>query len=130
MKNEKKSVIKWIAANRKLLLAIGISIPTVVGVVLGIKNKDALVRYFGELQEIIKKGAEYSSKWFASLSDGDLLAEREKIRLRHCSGDESAWNLLRLIDEEIRRRETANVTPSTWTPPAHREGGWYLFNDD
>lgn len=130
MKNEKKDILRWIEANRKLLIAVGVSVPTLIAVVLGIKNKAALVQYFGELQELIKNGAEYSIKWIANLSDIDLLAEREKIRLRHCSGDESAWNILRVIDEEIRKRESANMPQSAWTPPVHREHGWYLFNDD
>lgn len=130
MRNEKKSTVSGKPVRRKVLFAVGITLPTAIAVALGIKNKDVIVRHFGELQEIVKKSAEYSSKWFSNLSDSDLLAEREKVRLRHCSGDESAWNLLRVIDEEIRKRESAIVPPSSWTPPVHREGGWYLFNDD
>lgn len=32
----------------------------------------------------------YSDKWMRNASDEELETEREKVRLKHCSGDESS----------------------------------------
>ena len=70
---------------------------------------------------------EYSNKWIQGLTDDEWEEEREKVRLRHCSGDEKAQGILYRFDDEWCRRKD-DGTP--WTPPAHREHGWYLSNDD
>ena len=70
---------------------------------------------------------EYSDKWMRNLSDDEWEEKREAVRQQHCSGDESAWDLLGRFDDEWRRR---NDNGEPWTPPVHREHGWYLPDDD
>lgn len=77
----------------------------------------------------ISNGADedYSNSWLSSASDEELDVEREIVRLRHCSGDESAWNTLHRFDEEICKRAWDG---NEYGYPAHREHGWHLSNDD
>lgn len=76
----------------------------------------------------------YSDKWFASLSDDELDAEREVIRRRFCSaGDDFSFavameNLLYMFDKEMSKRSWNGKTDYGY--PVHREHGWYLPNDD
>lgn len=113
---------------------IGISIPTIIAVVLGLKNKVAIQCLWDKLSEELKKADLYSPKWFETVSDELLSTEREKVRLAYCSsGDnfsEANWleNLLRRFDKEMSKRAWGNEIPHA--PSIHREHGWYLPNDD
>lgn len=73
-----------------------------------------------------RKPEKYSSEWISSLSDEQWKEEREEVRQRHCKGDEEAWDILGRFDDDWRRRKDDG---EPWTPPAHREHGWYLPND-
>ena len=76
----------------------------------------------------------YSTKWFETVTDDVLSAEREKVRLEYCSsGDKFSeasrlQNLLWRFDKEISKRAWGDETPHA--PSIHREHGWYLSNDD
>ena len=70
---------------------------------------------------------EHTDSWLHSASDDELEEEREKVRQRWCSGDESAEGELERFDKDLRKRNTSN---SETGYPAHREHGWYLPNDD
>ncbi|WP_416148944.1 hypothetical protein ACM26V_22180 [Salipaludibacillus sp. HK11] len=39
---DKNGIVTWIKAHKKQLALIGISIPTLIAIVLGLKNKDAI----------------------------------------------------------------------------------------
>lgn len=69
----------------------------------------------------------YSPDWLKSLSDTQWEDEREKVRQRHCRGEEGAQEILYRFDDEYRRR---NDDGKPWTPPAHSEHGLYLSEDD
>ena len=45
---DKNRIVTWINAHKKQLTLIGISIPTLIAIVLGLKNKDA-IKELGEL---------------------------------------------------------------------------------
>ena len=80
--------VEWIKAHKKQLILVRVSIPTIIAVVLGLKNKDALKALWENLNEEIKKANMYSSKWFETVTDDVLSTEREKVRLDYCaSGD-------------------------------------------
>lgn len=64
------------------------------------------------------------------LSDADLDAEREVLRLRYVAGEADLYDELDRYDEEMTRR--ANEAYERENPSAetrHREHGWYLPND-
>lgn len=126
--------IAWIKAHKNQLILIGISIPTIIAVVLGLKNKDAIKALWKDLNDEITKANVYSSKWFEALSDEALSTEREKVRLAYCSSGDNCseasglQNLLWRFDKEMSKRAWGDEIPHA--PSIHREHGWYLPNDD
>ena len=131
---DKKGFIAWIKAHKKQLILAGISITTVIAIVVGIKNKSEIIKLWNALQEKIKRGEIYSSKWLTTATDAELDIEREKVRVAYCSSgtdDHAAsflQNLLWRFDEEISKRAWGDESPHA--PTIHREHGWYLQNDD
>ncbi len=131
---DKKDFIAWIKAHKKQLILAGISITTVIAIVVGIKNKSEIIKLWNALQEKIKRGDIYSSKWLATATDTELDLEREKVRVAYCASgkdDHAAsflQNLLWRFDKEISKRAWGDETPHA--PTIHREHGWYLPNDD
>ena len=134
MEDKKQDVIKWIKTHKTQLLLVGISIPALIALVLGLKNKFAIIKLWENLREEIKKANLYSSKWFETASDAELELEREKVRLAYCSsGDDfsaasSLQNLLWRFDKEMSNRAWGDEIPHA--PSIHREHGRYLPNDD
>lgn len=129
----KNGIVSWIKAHKEGLALIGISIPTLIAVImLGLKNKDSINELIDNLKDQIKKAMLYSNRWFENATDVDLHAEREKVRLDYCKSGgtnaDSLYNLLRRFDEEMSKRAWGNETPHA--PDIHREHGWYLPNDD
>lgn len=126
--------VAWIKDHKKQLILVGVSIPTIIAVVLGLKNKDALKALWENLNEEIKKANMYSSKWFETVTDDVLSTEREKVRLDYCaSGDNFSeasrlQNLLWRFDKEMSKRAWDDEVPHAQS--IHREHGWYLPNDD
>lgn len=55
MENKKKQVLDWIKVHKKQLIIAGISITTLMLLVLGLKNKDALAELYCSLEKNIKK---------------------------------------------------------------------------
>lgn len=131
---DKNSIVAWVKAHKKQLILAGISITAVIAIVVGIKNKSELVKLWCALQEKIKRGDIYSTKWFSTATDAELDIEREKVRVAYCtSGTDTLTasylqNLLWHFDNEIRNRTWVDKTPHT--PTIHREHGWYLLNDE
>lgn len=70
----------------------------------------------------------------SNLTDEELDAEREKIRLDYCNPAlddnyrNNCYNKLRVYDAEIHKRMWGDKEPTGELP--HREHGWYLPNDD
>lgn len=130
----KKGVSAWIKDHKAQLIIVGISIPTIIVVVLGLKNKDAIKALWNRLNEELKEANMYSSKWFETVTDETLSTEREKVRLEYCSSGNSLseagrlQNLLRRFDKEMNKRAWGNEIPHPSS--IHREHGWYLPNDD
>ena len=131
---DKKRLLAWIKAHKKQLIIAGISIPTVIMIVLGLKNKDAIKELWARLREELEIGSLYSSKWFDTVSDEVLDTEREKVRIAYCSSGSDfieasrLQNLLWRFDREMSKRAWGDET--SHAPSIHREHGWYLSNDD
>lgn len=131
---DKNGIMTWIKVHKKQLALIGISIPTLILIAVGLKNKDAIKELLDNLKEKIEKASLYSSKWIENATDAELETAREKVRLDYCSsGDDfkaacSLQNLLRSFDKEMSIRAWGNENPHA--PSIHREHGWYLPNDD
>ena len=129
-----KGVLAWLKAHKTQLILVGISIPTIIAVVLGLKNRDAIKVLWDQLNEEIKKANMYTSKWFESVTDETLSTEREKVRLAYCSSGNNfseasrLQNLLWRFDKEMSKRAWGDEIPHA--PSIHREHGWYLPNDD
>lgn len=131
---KKKSFIDWVKAHKKQLIFAGISIPTLIAIALGFKNKDALKKLWDGLKEEIESTNLYSSDWFSKATDAELDLEREKVRLAYCSSGADfseasrLQNLLWRFDKEMSKRVWDDEIPHA--PSIHREHGWYLPNDD
>lgn len=131
---DQKGFLTWVKAHKTQLILVGISIPTIIAVVLSLKNKDAIKALWDQLNEEIKKANMYTSKWFESVTDEALSTEREKVRLEYCSSGDTfsessrLQNLLWRFDKEMSKRAWDDEIPHA--PSVHREHGWYLPNDD
>ncbi len=55
MEDEKKDFVAWVKAHKKELMLSGVSIGAIIAVVLGIKNKDALIGMWTTLKASIKE---------------------------------------------------------------------------
>lgn len=53
--NEKNRFMAWVNVHKKQLIAAGISITVIVGVLVGIKNKDSLMELWNSLKGVIGK---------------------------------------------------------------------------
>lgn len=76
---DKKKIVSWIKDHKKQLIIIGISIPTLIAIVLGLKNKDTLLKLLDDLKEEVENSELYSSKWFDKATDAELDSAREKV---------------------------------------------------
>lgn len=74
---DKKGIMDWIKAHKKQLILIGISISTLIAIVLGLKNKDAMMELLDNLKDEVEKANLYSSRWFEKATDAELNAARE-----------------------------------------------------
>lgn len=57
MDNEKKSFIKWIRVHKKELIITGISSATIIGIIIGIKNKDSIIVLWESLKNRVKNSS-------------------------------------------------------------------------
>lgn len=130
---DKKGFIVWIKSHKKQLILAGVSITTIIPIVIGIKNKTEIIKLWSALQERIIRGVIYSTKWFETASDAELDLECKNVRVAYCSAgaDEHAasflQNLLWRFDNEISKRAWGDAT--SHAPTICREHGWYLPND-
>lgn len=53
--NEKDTFVKWVKAHKKELIFAGISIAALIGIILGIKNKDSIKELWAALQKSVAK---------------------------------------------------------------------------
>ena len=59
---KKRSFISWVKAHKKELTYAGISITAFVGIILGLKNEDALMKMWKELKDAIAKTKKAAEK--------------------------------------------------------------------
>ena len=55
MEKEKKSLVKWIKEHKTQLIIAGISITTIVAIILGIKNRQTLEEAWSSLKRVAEK---------------------------------------------------------------------------
>ena len=55
MEKEKKSLVNWIKEHKTQLIIAGISITTIVAIILGIKNRQALEEAWSSLKRVAEK---------------------------------------------------------------------------
>ena len=55
--NEQKKLIRWIREHKKALIIAGISITTLIAIVLSIKNREVIKGFWNSLQKVIDKSA-------------------------------------------------------------------------
>ena len=109
--------------NKKVTKIATVCVAVATGVGLGI------YKALGE-----KKPQKYSSKWFKTMPDEVLNAEREIVREKRCSSGNDSYmatmleNLLRLFDSELNKRAWGDEIPHG--PSYRREHGYNLFKKD
>ena len=59
---EQRKFIRWIKAHKKALIIAGISIGTLIVIVLGIKNREAIMEVWASLKEVAEKPTEKALK--------------------------------------------------------------------
>ena len=84
----------------------------------------------------LTRPVKYSYEWINALSPEQWEIEREIVRLQLPTAPSGTkermrqavnWeNLLRLFDKVKRDQYDAAHPGQVWSPPAHREGGWYI----
>jgi predicted transcriptional regulator len=55
---EKKSFLLWVKVHKKQLIIAGVSLATIVGIILGIKNRESIIRFWNSLKKAIEKTPE------------------------------------------------------------------------
>lgn len=55
MEEEKKGFVDWVKAHKKEMIIAGVSIGALIGVILGIKNKDVLIKMWTTLKAFTKE---------------------------------------------------------------------------
>jgi len=60
MKEKQSDFIAWIKAHKKQLVFSGVSVVTIIGVIIGLKNKDAIVSLWKSLEKRIMNVPDYS----------------------------------------------------------------------
>ena len=59
---EQRKFISWIKAHKKALIIAGISIGTLIAIVLGIKNREAIMEVWASLRKVVEKPTEKALK--------------------------------------------------------------------
>lgn len=54
MEEEKKGLIKWVKAHKKKLIITGVSIAAIIGIIVGIKNKDSIMALWESLRKNVE----------------------------------------------------------------------------
>ena len=118
---------------RAAMWAVVIGVPTVLAITLGIKNRDVISTAWATMQEEIKKGKPFSSKWFDHASLEELYECRDPIHEAYMNPEldqdirNMCWNLLGRIDNKIHDLRTIGQPVGS---PVTREHGWYLLSKD
>ena len=58
MKNEKRKFIKWVKDHKTKLVIVGVSVTAIIGLIIGYKNREAMVELWDDLARKIKKDAD------------------------------------------------------------------------
>lgn len=58
MEENKKGFIAWIKAHKRQLLIAGISVTTIIGIIIGLKNKESIKELWGALENSLSKTPE------------------------------------------------------------------------
>lgn len=75
MLEEKEGILAWIKKYKKQLILAGISITTIVGIILGLKNRDTIMKLWETLAEKIKKTPVAETVTVSVLSPSTSLVE-------------------------------------------------------
>lgn len=130
---DKSGLIRWIKANKEKLLFAGVTATVLFALVLGAKNKEAVMELWEELKEKIEKGSLYSPRWFEKSSIEELQDARELVQA-DCMNPELdvdyrsyCHNLLNRFDNAIGNKRWDG---KEYEFPVHSEHGWHLSEDD
>ena len=82
MENEKKSLLEWVNVHKKQLIIAGISIPFIVGIIIGFKNKDVVMELWSRLEKSIKKSPDII---ITETRGGQVIASGPNTMVSHCS---------------------------------------------
>lgn len=79
MKEEKKGFVDWVKAHKKEMIIAGVSIGAIIGVILGIKNKDVLIKTWATLKTSTKEPINPTSRLTESVTSVIKIMKVEEI---------------------------------------------------
>lgn len=54
MEEQKNEFIQWVKANKKKLIIVGVSITAIIGIIVGIKNKDLVMSFWESFRKSVE----------------------------------------------------------------------------
>lgn len=89
MGEEKKGFIKWVKVHKKELIITGISSAAIIGIIIGIKNKDSIIVLWESLKnraknssnEVSKNSFEIAKSIVDSVEVVDVVCDTESIKV-------------------------------------------------
>lgn len=96
METERYSFIKWLKAHKKPLLLAGISVTAIIGIILGLKNRDAIMDMRESLEKSIMKIPEKLPQPLSAVSVTPSALE-EVIPVRSYTYPQEAFDVSRHI---------------------------------
>lgn len=80
--NEKHKFVNWVKAHKKQLLIAGISVTAVIGIIIGLKNKEAIKELWENLENSLSKTTEKLPESITIVkTDPQLIEEVIPVRL-------------------------------------------------
>ncbi len=98
MEDKQKGGIAWARAHKKQLLLAGVSVTTIIGIVVGLKNKDTIMDLWVSLEKSIQKAPE-KLPVALNIAQAGPLAPKEAIPVRAHTSPKKAFH----VRQHIRR---------------------------
>lgn len=99
----KKGFFAWVNVHKKQLILAGVSITTLVGIIWGIKNKDALAELWAPLAECVKK-TPVSTATAAHTTPAPILAAESVLPTRAYTPPTEAFDVRRHVRTMAARK--------------------------
>lgn len=109
MENEKKTIVGWIKEHKKELIIAGVSIATIITVIISIKNHKALEEAWESLRKLVEKAPE-TMPVAKSIFTADVVPAKEIVEINIIAADRGPHD----VAEHIRN------LPEGWKASAQK----------